>query len=188
MSGTEEEHETGVPTAGRRRRRVARSAAAAVGLLLVAVVGAACGSAASQSLGTTTTSSQSSSGRTAAFQAYRQCLAQHGAPLPAFTGRPPGTPRTPGSPPPSFTRPNLTPQQQAAESQARAACQSKRPAGGFDGRRNGALTRYLNCMRSKGIALGQGATVNRNDPAFIAANQQCRQYLPGAGSPPPASS
>jgi hypothetical protein len=182
------ELETSTAGPGRRargRRGRGRLALISAGLLALAVVAGACGSASSQSSGTTTTTAGS---RAASFQAYRQCLAQHGATLPQGFGRRPGSGGTPGSPPSTFPRPSLTPQQQAALAQARAACQSKRPPGGFGrGRNGGALSRYLSCMRSKGIALGQGATVNRSDPAFIAANQQCRQYLPG-GSPSPSSS
>jgi hypothetical protein len=148
-----------------------------------------------------------------AMQAYRDCMKQNGVNLPAgagFGGRgqgggPPSsdavTPSDTGSTPPSSARPprTLPPGvDQATYDKAQAACRSKLPSGTFGGgqRRNSpAYQAYLSCLRDNGVPVPTTQTgasspppsIDRNAPAFAAADAKCRVLLPTNGSTSPTS-
>jgi hypothetical protein len=68
---------------------------------------------------------------------------------------------------------------------AQKACMSKLPAGGFGGfggRSTPQFQAYLSCLKDHGVKVPTGSTglrgLNRNDPAFQAANQICGALLP----------
>jgi hypothetical protein len=169
-------------------------------LSLIVAVGAtvalgACGGGSSnaKASGTTTTTA-----RGAARQAYRNCLQQHGVNLPQ---RPPGT-RPPGGnqngqndqgggggfgggfgnqPPPGVDAKTFQAAQQA--------CASVRPAGGFGNGGNAAnrqaFQAYFSCLKDHGVNVptttqGGGGLggIDRNSPAFQAANQVCAPLMP----------
>ena len=72
---------------------------------------------------------------------------------------------------------------------AQKACASKLPAGGFGfGARNTPqFQAYLSCLRDHGVkvpANGSLRSLNRNDPAFQAANQTCGVLLPSRPGAP----
>ncbi|HEV8296344.1 MAG TPA: hypothetical protein VGQ20_03575, partial [Acidimicrobiales bacterium] len=93
-----------------------------------------------------------------------------------------------------------------AFAEAMQACASLAPAGGGLGGANGAgsaaFDAYASCMKDHGVEVGSGlrggasgatgatgssgtppTTVNRDDPAFIAANQVCEALLPARNVP-----
>jgi hypothetical protein len=78
---------------------------------------------------------------------------------------------------------------------AQKACASKLPAGGFgSGQQNAPqFQAYLSCLRDHGVKVpttGSLRSLNRNDPAFQAANQTCGVLLPsrpGSGATPTTS-
>jgi|GEM_PF-4616033 len=170
-------------------------------LAAAAAVLAACGSSGSKAAVATTTSTPA---RGAARAAFNQCMAQHGVDLPpvapgqnrqgdanqpgdgsagapgaAGTSDPSGTPRTPRTPrslPPGVD--------QATFDQARQACQDKLPQQGPASAAT--LAAYAQCLQKNGYQApdpAQGPAtffggLNRNDPAFQAADAQCAQMLP----------
>ena len=85
---------------------------------------------------------------------------------------------------------------QATFDKAQAACGSKLPAGGFGGQGPGqglggaAFQAYLSCLRDNGVAVPAvqpgvstpPSSIDRNDPAFAAADAKCRVLLPSASS------
>jgi hypothetical protein len=169
--------------------------AAALGALCLAVLAAGCGGssnaaagAASTTTGTTTTAPGGGGGNAATFQAFRDCLTQHGVTLPARPGggqggTPPaggGQPPANGAPPSGGRFGNLTPKQQ----QAMTACQSLRPAGGgFGGRggnanggqQNPAFAKYTACLKSHGVTFG---STSSSSSAFTKATAACKSLLP----------
>jgi hypothetical protein len=70
------------------------------------------------------------------------------------------------------------------------ACRSLLPTGGGNGAQfRTAFAAYVNCLRNHGVTTGDPsqpqsalANVDRNSPAFQAANQQCRALLPQRGT------
>ena len=175
----------------------------------LAVLATACGSGASKTASPATTTT--TSGRGAALQAFRQCMAGRGITLPQ---RQPGTggaaagsagdgggtgggaagsgPTDAGggggqgsarfSQPP----PGVDPAKYQA---ALAACRSQLPAAGTGNAQfRTAFAAYVTCLRNHGVTTGdpaQGnqalAGVDRNSPTFQAADQQCRALLPQRG-------
>ena len=72
---------------------------------------------------------------------------------------------------------------------ARAACQDKLPRGGFGGgdpAMRSARQAYFRCLSDNGVqvpttvanAPGPRPSINRDDPAFAAADEKCRPLLP----------
>jgi hypothetical protein len=179
-------------------------------LVSVALLAAGCSSGtkvaatSKPAAGTTTTTAGNGGG--AAFQAYRDCLKQHGIDLPAGTGRGFGGQSPDGTPPPTGSTPrtprSLPPgvDQQTFDA-AQTACADKRPAGGFRGFGGGAnaaaFAAYASCMKDHGVTIptrGAGGgtttsvpqapppTVDRSSPQFQAANQICSALLPQPGA------
>ena len=184
------------------------------GSLIVVTVGlaglaAACGSGGSKTASPPTTTT--TSGRGAALQAFRQCMAGRGITLPqrqpGTGGAADGSPGTGGgtgggaaaatapgaggggaqgsarfSQPP----PGVDPAKYQA---ALSACQSQLPAAGAGSAQfRTAFAAYVTCLRNHGVTTGdpaQGnqalAGVDRNSASFQAAAQQCRALLPQRG-------
>ena len=92
---------------------------------------------------------------------------------------------------------------QAKYDAARQACQDKVPQGAFGGRGGGggdpaarsARQAYRRCLADHGVQVpttvtntpGLPPTINRDDPAFAAADQVCRPLLPTTTTTPGAS-
>ncbi len=86
---------------------------------------------------------------------------------------------------------------QATYDAARQACQDKLPQGGFGGgdpAARSARQAYRRCLADHGVQSattvtnnqGPGPTINRDDPAFPAADQVCRPLLPTTTTTPGA--
>ena len=87
---------------------------------------------------------------------------------------------------------------QAKYDAARQACQDKLPLGGFGGRgdpaQRSARQAYRRCLADHGVQVpttvantpGPPPTINRDDPAFAAADQTCRPLLPTTTTTPGA--
>jgi hypothetical protein len=90
--------------------------------LVVAAGRSSGGTKVSAGAATTTTAAAGQAG----FQAYSDCLKQHGVDMPARTGQPPGG----GQRPPRSLPPGVD---QKTFDAAQTACASKRPTGGFGG-------------------------------------------------------
>jgi hypothetical protein len=163
--------------------------AAVLGAIGLAAVAAGCGGGsggsaapASPTTGTTTTAPGGGGPNSAAFQAYRACLSAQGVTLP---GRPAGgqggTP--PAGQPPAGGSQGRFGQLTAKQRQARTACQSKRPAGGFGGGRasgrptNPALAKYTACLKSHGVTFG---STSSSSSAFAKATAACKSLLPAS--------
>jgi hypothetical protein len=147
------------------------AAGALVGAL--ALLAAGCGGSGKAASGTTTTTPAAAAGaRTTAFQAFRQCLQQHGVTLPQSGGT--ARPRTPGV---GGFRRNLTSTQQKAFT----TCRSKLPSGGLGFRpgnggrfRSPAFAKYTQCLRAHGVTFGKAAAAS----AFQKAQAACAKYRP----------
>lgn len=131
--------------------------------------------------------------------AYTACLRQHGVNVPdraprtdttqGAGGSTPPSSRPPGSRPPG-SRPSTTlpPGVDAAAFQAaRDACQSLMPGPGANGpgAQSGAFQAYASCLKDHGITLPDGGGfngVNRDDPAFKAADTICAPLRPTPSS------
>jgi hypothetical protein len=180
---------------GRRRAVGAGPVLAVVVTAVVALAG--CGGGSSKAKTTPTSNAASSASGTGsganrqALQAYRTCLSQHGVTgFGGFDGRrrgANGTPPSTSTPPTS--RAPLTAAQRAKLQAAQQACQSQLPKG-FAQQRQQDLAAYRSCMSDHGVKLpandgtglgGGFAGVNRNDPAFQAANKICAPLLPNGG-------
>jgi len=142
-----------------------------------------------------------------AFTTYRKCMAKHGVKLAARPRNGNGTPdgsrpagQGTGSPGGGFGGngvPRNLPKGVSLKKYqaAQKACQSKLRGNGF-GANSGQFQAYLSCLRDHGVNVPQAGSsggglsqINRNDPAFQAANQICGQLLPqrGPGAPPTSS-
>ena len=163
------------------------------GALLVACSGS------SGAVKTANGSSAAPSSSGAGFQAYRDCLSQHGVTLPTRPQNQSGSSDSggPGSGGPGrgagggggfngqFSLPPGV--DQSTFDAAQQACASLRPTGG--GARGGAAAAaYRSCLADHGVTVpstssgGPPASIDRNDPNFAAANQACRALLPNRGS------
>jgi hypothetical protein len=158
--------------------------AAALGLV-------ACGGGVRTAAGTPTPASNAS-GRGAAFQAYADCLRQHGVNLPRGNGsrgpRPSGRPSARPSARPSdgnrsgFGFGNQPPPGVDAGTwqNAQQACASLRPSAG-PGRDNGAFAAYRNCLADHGVTMsGPANQLNTADPKVAAALKTCEPLRPTA--------
>ena len=130
-------------------------------------------------------------------EAYTACLRQHGVNVPDRPPRTDGTQGTAGTGPTTTrvrgngnggTRPSTTlpPGVDASTFEAaRQACQSQLPAnggpGGPGGQNSSAFQAYTSCLKDHGVTLpanGGFGGVNRDDPAFKAADAVCAPLRP----------
>lgn len=131
------------------------------------------------------------------FQAYADCLRQHGVTVTVPSGRPTDRPTARPSARPSGVRPSgnrggfpgfggaapsgVDPSTWAA---AQQACAGVRPSfGGGNGRggNNGAIAAYRNCLRDHGVTASTGPeALNTADPKVAAAMQACAPLRPSA--------
>ncbi|HWB22091.1 MAG TPA: hypothetical protein VG652_04325 [Gaiellaceae bacterium] len=169
-------------------RQVGMAALVAVAGVLCALVVAGCGSTSKASPPTTSSTASSTTTATSASQtAFRTCLTQHGATLPAgggFGGG--GGGGFGGGGQPGATGGNR-PAPSAALQKALTACASLRPAGGFGGRggarpggagtnsNNPAFAKFQSCLKAHGVT----GTNSKNSASAIAA---CRSDLPNGGN------
>ena len=161
----------------------------ALALSAIAVTAAACGGG-GKPTGTAVPSGSASGGR-AAFQAYSDCLRQHGVNLPQGNGsrspRPSNRPsdrpsvrpsdggggRGFGTQPPPGVDPKVW-------QDAQQACAALRPSGGPGGG-NGAFTAYRNCLADHGVTMsGRPDQLNTADPKVAAALKTCEPLRPTA--------
>jgi hypothetical protein len=194
-----------------RRGFAAAAGVSAAGLATLLVVAGCSAGASSKTASSTSGStgspsssaSASSSNRAADFQAYTQCLSQHGVTLPTFSARPDfsGRPRPSGS----FVRPSGAPRSGgpggrfgflgSADPSTRAAmqaCQSLAPQGGFGGgfARGGGATisaatfaAFKSCMSDNGVTITQTdpqqalRSLNRSDAKTAAALKVCQPII-----------
>ena len=161
------------------------------------------------------TTSTTAGDRRAALAAFRSCMADHGITLPdRGAGGGQGGPSFPQGGPPTSTAPGggggagggggrgfrQAPPgvDQAKYDAARQACQDKLPQGGFGGgdpAMRSARQAYRRCLADHGVQVpttvtntpGPPPTINRDDPAFAAADQVCRPLLPTTTTTPGAS-
>ena len=161
------------------------------------------------------TTSTTAGDRRAALAAFRSCMADHGITLPdRGAGGGQGGPSFPQGGPPTSTAPGggggagggggrgfrQAPPgvDQAKYDAARQACQDKLPQGGFGGggdpAARSARQAYRRCLADHGVQVpttvtnnqGPPPTINRDDPAFAAADQVCRPLLPTTTTTPGA--
>jgi hypothetical protein len=167
--------------------------AAAVGLAMVGLV-AGCG-------GTSGGPAAPASGAAGGFQAYADCLRQHGVTIAVPSGRPSGRPsgvrpsgdrsRVPGGGGfPGFGGEPPSGVDQATWEAAQQACASVRPSFGGGGGNNGAFTAYRNCLSDHGVTMSAGpGQLNSADPKVAAALAACAPLRPsGRPSPTPSAS
>jgi hypothetical protein len=178
-----------------------RVAAAVIGLASVGAFAAACG-------GSSGGTGQSDPGGGNPFQAYANCLSQHGVTIQVPSGGPPGgfggvrpsgSPRPrpsgafpsglPGGGPPGGGRPGGGLLQKPAGvddatwQAAQAACAAQRPSLGPGGRNNGADNAYRDCLSRHGVTQSAGpGRLNPSDPAVAAAQSACAVLRP-TGAP-----
>jgi hypothetical protein len=176
---------------GRRRSLTVIGLALLVGAVACGGSGKASPTPVAAADGTTTT--------LAPDAAYTACLRQHGVNVPDRAprtdttqgngGSTPPSSRPPGSRPPG-SRPSTTlpPGVDAAAFQAaRDACKSLMPGPGANGpgAQSGAFQAYASCLKDHGITLpdnGGFGGVNRDDPAFKAADTICAPLRPAPSS------
>jgi len=190
-------------------RRWARSRAGIItfGFAGALLVGACSGSSSHAATAAAASSAAPSSASGAGFQAYRDCLSQHGVTLPARnrnqsdrsdSGSDSAGPRN-GSGGGGFNGQFSLPPgvDQSTFTAAQQACANLRPTGnggGGGGRGGAAAAAYRSCLADHGVAVpstssgGPPPSIDRNDPTFAAANQVCRALLPNRGSSNSSSS
>jgi len=166
------------------------------GIITFAVAGILCAAACSGSSGKVAAASNASSPAPSSasggnFQAYRDCLSQHGVTLPTRPTNQSGDSNASGSTRSGrgggggfngqFSAPPGV--DQATFDAAQQACASLRPAGGPGGRGGAAGAAYRSCLADHGVTVpstssgGPPPSIDRNDPNFAAANQTCRALL-----------
>ena len=190
-----------------------RKACSRAGIITFVIAGVRFAGACSGSSGHLAAAASSSSGAPASasgagFQAYRDCLSQHGVTLPARNrnqsngsdssdSAQSGAPRGNGGGTGGFNGQFSAPPgvDQATFDAAQKACAGLRPTGGGGGGRGGAAAAaYRSCLADHGVTVpstssgGPPASIDRNDPNFAAANQACRALLPNRGSSNSSSS
>jgi hypothetical protein len=172
-----------------------------VGVVLTATAVAAvaaCGATSSASPGAASSTRAGYQG-SQAFQAYAECLRQHGVTLPAFPSARPGDgsarPRPSGSRSPGPRRsdgafggggfpggfgfgdqapPGVD---QETWTKAQQACASVRPS--RSPRDNGAIVAYRNCLSEHGVSVDGGfGRLDPNDPKVAAALKACEVLRP----------
>ena len=182
-----------------------------VGIITFVVAGtlfaAACSGSGGKVAAASDASSPAPSSSSGNFQAYRDCLSQHGVTLPTrppnqsgdsnssdSSGRPNGRGGGAGggfngqfSAPPGVD--------QASFDAAQQACASLRPAGGQGGRGGGAAgAAYRSCLADHGVTVpstssgGPPPSIDRSDPNFAAANDVCKALLPNRSNSSDSSS
>ncbi len=178
---------------------VVRAATAVIGLATVAGLLAGCAGKSNGPAGNPALAAG------AGFQAYVDCLRQHGVTINVPSARPSGV-RPSGVRPsgvrPSGVRPSgVRPSgrgggggfpgfgtapppgvDQATWDAAQQACASTRPSfGPRGGGNNGAIAAYRNCLRDHGVTASSGpGQLNTADPKVAAAMQACAPLLPTA--------
>jgi hypothetical protein len=178
----------------------------AVGLAVAGLaVGLAAGCGASNGGGPAAATSGASGGAVGGFQAYVDCLRQHGVNIAVPSGRPSGfrPSERPSGVRPSGERPSRGPGgggfpgffgggppsgvDQATWDAAQQACASVRPSFG-GGRNNGAITAYRNCLSDHGVTFSAGPEqLNTADPKVAAALAACAPLRPSVRPSPAAS-
>jgi hypothetical protein len=166
---------------------VVRVGAALVGLAAAGLL-AACG-------GHATAGTSGAAPAASGFQAYADCLRQHGVTVTVPSGRPTDRPTARPTARPSGVRPSgnrgggfpgfggaapsgVDPSTWAA---AQEACSGVRPSfgGGGRGANNGAIAAYRNCLRDHGVMASNGPeALNTADPKVAAAVQACAPLRP----------
>jgi len=167
---------------------VVRVGAALVGLAAAGLL-AACG-------GHATAGTSGAAPAPSGFQAYADCLRQHGVTVTVPTARPTDRPTGRPTARPSGVRPSgnrgggfpgfggaapsgVDPSTWAA---AQEACAGVRPSfggGGGRGANNGAIAAYRNCLRDHGVTASTGPeALNTADPKVAAAVQACAPLRP----------
>lgn len=179
---------------GLRRKAYSRAGIFTIGIAGALFAGACSGSSGHAAAAVNASSAAPSS---ASFQAYRDCLSQHGVTLPArnrnqsdgSSGAPgDGSGRGPGGFNGQFSLPPGV--DQATFDAAQQACANLRPTGnGGGGARGGAAgAAYRSCLADHGVTVpstssgGPPPSIDRSDPNFAAANQACRALLPTRGA------
>jgi hypothetical protein len=163
---------------------------ATVGLATVVGLLAACGGNSGGG-----TANAAPSGGQAAFQAYADCLRQHGVNIPVPSGRPSGRPSgvRPSGVRPSGVRPSgrgfpggffgteAPPGvDQSTWDAAQRACAGLRPSFGRGGG-NSAFQAYRNCLREHGVTPSNGpAGFDTADPKVASALAICAPLRPSA--------
>jgi len=142
-----------------------------------------------------TPAAAASVGGRAAFQAYTDCLRQHGVTItvPSARVRPSGRPSgvRPSGVRPSGARggggggfgggfgPSAPPGvDQGTWDAAQQACLSVRPSFGPRGGGNSAFQAYRNCLREHGVTASNGPDLNSADPKVVAAMTTCAPLRP----------
>jgi len=197
---------------GLRRKAFSRAGIitfASAGMLLIGACSGSSGHVAAASGSSGAPSSASGAG----FQAYRDCLSQHGVTLPARNRNQSGgsTASDSGSDQSGAPRgdgggngggfgggngqfsapPGVDP---ATFASAQQSCANLRPAGNGGVRGGAAAAAYRSCLADHGVTVpstssgGPPPSIDRNDPNFAAANQACRALLPTRGSSNSSSS
>jgi hypothetical protein len=171
--------------------------ATAVGLAMVGLA-AGCGG------GSGGPAAAPASGAAGGYQAYVDCLRQHGVNIAVPSGRasgvrPSGRPsgvrpsgdrsRGPGGGGfPGFGGQPPSGVDQATWDAAQQACTSERPSFGGGGGNNGAFTAYRNCLSDHGVTMSAApGQLNSADPKVAAALSACAPLRP-SGRPVPAPS
>ncbi|HEX4818797.1 MAG TPA: hypothetical protein VFV00_01215 [Acidimicrobiales bacterium] len=198
---------------GLRRRACSRAGIIIVGFAGALLAGACSGSSGHAAVAANASSAAPSSSSGAGFQAYRDCLSQHGVTLPS-RNRNQSDSNGSGASADSTQSDNgnvgrgngggfgggngqfsLPPGvDQATFNAAQQACANLRPAGNGGGRGGAAGAAYRSCLADHGVTVpstssgGPPPSIDRNDPNFAAANQACRALLPGRGSSNSSSS
>ena len=194
---------------------LSRQLSVTIACLLGAVLAlGACGggskTASAKKASASATTSTTAGDRRAAIAAFRSCMADHGITLPdRGAGGGQGGPSFPQGGPPTSAGSNTASGgrgfrqappgvDQAKYDAARQACQDKLPQGGFGGGGDPAMRSareaYRQCLATHGVQVpttvtntqGPRPTINRDDPAFAAADQICRPLLPTTTTAPGA--
>ena len=181
---------------GLRRKAYSRAGIITIVSAGMLLIGACSGSSGHAAAAAGASSGAPSSGSGGGFQAYRDCLSQHGVTLPARNRNQSNSSASGGfggfngqfSAPPGVD--------QATFAAAQQACANLRPTGnGGGGARGGAAAAaYRSCLADHGVTVpstssgGPPPSIDRNDPNFAAANQACRALLPSRGSSNSSSS
>ena len=179
-----------------------------VGIITFVVAGtlfaAACSGSGGKVAAASNASSPAPSSSSGNFQAYRDCLSQHGVTLPTRPQNQSGDSNSSGSDRSGrgggggggfngqFSLPPGV--DQATFDAAQQACASLRPAGGQGGRGGAAGAAYRSCLADHGVTVpstssgGPPPSIDRTAPNFAAANDVCKALLPNRSNSSNSSS